>query len=289
MKFLYRFKCFLVALLGFSLHAAEFTISYQEVPDVAQKDVQKAAEIWQKCLVSDPTIKIRVSWIKRGPTGFAVPRAVRNLPHLPIQNVWYPTALANSLQGKRDSELDDMNIFLRDKPNWYYSSESSIAEDQVDFINVVLHEIAHGLGLSSTSFVPWQGERVGSFGLPNDYVNFFKYSFALHEFDGTAAVYDSMLVFYGNKKFADFDNPSLALGEAINDASVYFDGKQARLRSGLSTVKVVPGNLTHIPAMGKTNPIMLPDSGKGESIHKLDSILLGMLEDLGWTIDESCF
>ena len=263
-------------------NAAIITTTYVNLPQQAQSAFARAEVIWEQCLVTNAEIKIRVTGIERGPTGFALPRGVRNLPHLPFADTWYPTALANALNGKRDNDLDDMNIFMSLRTNWYYEGDV-IQPEQTDYVNVAIHEIAHGLGISSGSFIPWQGEKIGQIGLPNEYVNYFQLSFALPELDGTPLVYDRFIKSANHSPITAFTNPSKDLALALSTEGIYFDGN----RSG--KVLVTPGNISHIPKQANApTPVMLSNSGIGESIRKPDPILLSMLEDIGWTISEAC-
>jgi hypothetical protein len=269
--------------------SAAIEVTYQDVPEAAQADFKRAAEIWSGCLVSDVPINVHVTWIQNGPTGFALPNGVRNESHLPVQNVWYPTALSNALRGARVDDTDDMNIFLREKDNWYYTQETEIAEGEVDFINVALHEIAHGLGISSGTFTPWQGDPISSIGLPNEFISYFSWTFDLPELDGTPMLYDTFLTLGDGRTLMEFPNPSLELTYALANPTLNFAGETARRANGDYPVAVTPLSVSHIPQFPRrASPIMLSDSGQGETRHKLDAILLGMMQDLGWEISETC-
>ena len=168
------------------------------------------------------------------------------------------------------------------KTNWHYEGESIQAE-QTDYINVAVHEIAHGLGISSGSFIPWHGEKIGSIGMPNEYINFFQLSFALPELDGTPLVYDRFIKTSDNRPITTFPNPSKELAIALTTEGIYFAGDNA------GKISVTPGNISHIPLQeDQPTPIMLSNSGIGERIHQPDHILLTMLEDIGWTINKAC-
>ena len=265
-----------------SANASTITTTYVNLPREAQLAFAKAEAIWERCLETDAEIKIRVTGIERGPTGFALPRGVRNLQHLPMRDTWYPTALANALNGKRDNDQDDMNIFMSLKTNWHYAGDN-IQPGQTDYVNVAVHEIAHGLGISSGSFIPWQGEKIGQIGLPNEYINFFQLSFDLPDLDGTPLVYDRFIKSATNAPITSYDNPSTDLAVALSSEGIYFDGNST------GKILVTPGNISHIPKQANMpTPIMLSNSGIGESIQQPDPILLSMLEDIGWRIKESC-
>lgn len=280
----------LVALvLSEPVAVASIKMTYQDVPEAAQSDFEAAAAIWSDCLANEAPIKIHVTWIQNGPTGFALPNGTRNESHLPVQDAWYPTALSNALRGKRVDDADDMNIFLREKSNWYFSKEAGIEDGEVDFINVALHEIAHGLGISSGTYTPYQGDPISSIGLPNDFISYFSWTFDLPELDGTPMLYDTFLKLGDGRTLTDFGNPSLDLTYALANPTLNFTGEQARRANGGYPVAVTPLSVSHIPQFPRrASPIMLSDSGQGETRHRPDAILLGMLQDLGWEISETC-
>lgn len=88
---------------------------------------------------------------------------LHSFPGAPRTNVWYPVALANKFAGRdlRESKADIFIQFnaavddaqcLGDK-DWYYGLDNKHGED-FDLFVVVLHEIAHGLGLSGPAAAP---------------------------------------------------------------------------------------------------------------------------------------
>lgn len=288
-----RFGPVLLCLIGVPVATAEtaiITTSYSGVPDQARTAFEAATEIWSNCLVSTAPIKINVKWIERGPTGFAIPNATRNLEHLPVQNVLYPTALSNALLGERlNGDEDDINIFLSARTKWYFDATEQIAPDQIDFINVAVHEIAHGLGISTTSFVPWDGSGNATLGLPNPFVDFFDYTFPTPVLDGTPSVFDVQIRLPDGRRLTDIENDSEELTEALNSRGLIFDGPAARVANQDRPVEVTAGSITHIPARkGFATPIMEASSGQGETVRQPDAILLGMLTDLGWQVSETC-
>lgn len=266
-----------------------FLIDYDGVPPEAERAFAEAAAIWSDCLVTGVPVRARVTWIDRGPTGFAYPRLVDG-QDLPVQDAWYPAALANALRGERDADAADFHVFLQGGDDRYYGAASGIAEGQTDFVNVSLHEIAHGLGVATATFVPWDGEPVASLGLPNEFVSYFDFAFDLPEFDGTPFLYDTFLTLADGRTLADFENPSLALTKALANPTLHFAGPDATAANDSYPVAVTPLSVSHIPAMPRQpTPIMLSNSGRDESVRTLDPILLGMMADLGWEIAPAWF
>ncbi len=268
----------------------DFAITYQDqVPQEARTGFQAAADIWSGCLASEVPIRIHVVWIDRGPSGFAQTRHVRGADHLPVKNADYPASLANALAGVRDGDKDDMNLFFSARVAWYFGPEDGIGDEEKDFINVALHEIAHGLGIESATYIPWEGEPIASLGLPNPWSNYFTLTFERGPQDGTPVLYDTFVRLADGRGLRDFENPSLALTKALANPTLHFAGENAVAANGGYPVGVTPRNISHRPDpfLG-ANPIMLANSGVGETVRRPDAVLLGMLEDLGWTITDQC-
>ena len=86
--------------------------------------------------------------------------AVANFPGAPLSNVWYPIALANTLAG---ADLDvagpDIEATFTSSnlgsagclpgASWYFGLDGNAPPNTLDFVTVVLHELAHGLGFQS--------------------------------------------------------------------------------------------------------------------------------------------
>lgn len=289
--------------------AKEIKVDFHQVPQQARTDFYKATDIIEQCIDIQVPIKIKVMWSTQGPTGFAVYRPTKNQPDFFIKNAWYPAALAHQLRGLRDSTLDDMNLFFAANTDWYFNNSTSpIKPTQTDFINVALHEILHGLGLSSATFIETNVDSkmvanaenntqqqannkspIGNIGLPNEYINFFNYSFGKLELDGTPTLYDTFIRTEKGDTLFGFKNPSVELAKQLQSNN-YFHGPNAQKANLGQSVQLSAGDLSHIqqPRKASAHPIMTTEGGKGKSNHQLDPIAIGMLKDLGWKIKPSC-
>lgn len=271
---------------------APFDVRYDGVPEEARAAFDEAASVWSACLAGDVPIKARVTWIARGPTGFAYPRLVAG-ETADGEAVWVPAALAHARAGTRLGDGIDFHVFLQGGEDRYYGPAGGIAEGQTDFVNVSIHEIAHGLGVATGTFVPWEddgdGTRKASSGLPNAYTDYFDFGFAMPELDGTPFLYDTFLRLADGRRVTDFENPSAALAHALSNPTVHFVGENAVAANAGYPVGVTPGNVSHVPAFpGRPTPIMLSNSGRGETVRRLDPILLGMMRDPVWAIEPAC-
>ncbi len=128
---------------------------------------QFAADTWGKLINSNVEIVVSATFapINRGTDscsilGQAGPEDfLLNFDNAPKQNVWYPVALANALAGRdlRPGSPDITAQFnsLIDTTQctggkWYYGLDNDHGTG-VDLVVVLLHELAHGLGITGTT------------------------------------------------------------------------------------------------------------------------------------------
>ncbi len=130
-----------------------------------------AADLWGAVLKSNVEIRVAASFqalpctSTSGTLGFAGPWLVnRDFPNAPVPDIWYTAAQANSLAGvnlnagptyiaPNDIEItSSFNANLGtpgclDTFTWYYGLDGKTPAGQINFLNVVMHEIGHGLGV----------------------------------------------------------------------------------------------------------------------------------------------
>ncbi len=83
----------------------------------------------------------------------------RDFTGAPVDNTWYPAALANALAGADlapgicdidaffNSAIDDASCAF--PKVWYYGLDGNPPAGTIDFVSVVLHELGHGLGFQT--------------------------------------------------------------------------------------------------------------------------------------------
>lgn len=145
--------------------------------------LRRAAEIWGSLLDSGVEIRVQVSFsaleceansavlASAGPT-----QILKDFPGAALPATWYPVALASKLARTdllpgepSDPGLDDMRVFFNVRlgeaeclsgAGWYYGLDAK-AGLQTDFVNVALHELAHGLGFLTFVNLETGGELLG--------------------------------------------------------------------------------------------------------------------------------
>ena len=137
--------------------------SRQQWPEDAKKAFTRATKIWSYLFPSPVPINVEAYWspLEPGILGSARPGGARgggyfqDFPGAPEKKLWYPAALANSLNlDKKD--LDDINPEITARfnsnslyVNWYFGQDAKPGPRQYDFVTAVLHELGHGLGFIS--------------------------------------------------------------------------------------------------------------------------------------------
>lgn len=147
---------------------------------------QFAASSWGSMLQSDVPVYVSATFqpLTCTPTSAVLGSAGTNFvfsdfPGAPLPGTWYHSALADALSGTDLAEGEDVDIVSRFNgdigvnpncltgSNWYYGLDGQTPVGSINFLNVVMHEIGHGLGfsafMSSSSGAPF-------FGLPDVYM-----------------------------------------------------------------------------------------------------------------------
>jgi hypothetical protein len=190
---------------------------------------QRAAAIWGSLLESKVDILVDASFASLDCTansatlGEANAKTFsKNFSNAPLQNVWYPIALANAIAGKdlvnatkplsdptSQAQIEAQFNSQLDSPScqggslaWYYGLDGNHGTKE-DLLVVLLHELGHGLGFIGVV----NGTTGGLFGTPA-----LPSVFEQHMFDSTAGLHWSQMT------------NAQRLASATNDQKVVWDG-----------------------------------------------------------------
>jgi hypothetical protein len=134
---------------------ATINVTYSGFTPAAQAAVQYAVDIWETQITSAVPIQVNANWtpFSAGALGNAGTSAwYRNFTGAPLTNTWYPAALANARNGTDlDPSRPDITMnFNSTYSNWYLGTDGKTPANTYDLVTVVLHELGHGLGVSSS-------------------------------------------------------------------------------------------------------------------------------------------
>jgi hypothetical protein len=259
-----------------------------EWPEQAKEALNYAMEIWAYYLRSTPKISIETCWVVSGMEADTLgtadePDFRHDFKGAKKEKTWYTIALANSLHGS-DLKLNspDMYLSYNSKYAWYFGTDGQVPDGKYDFVSVVLHEIAHGLGIFGTASVD-KKTSIGSWGKK----------------DGTNNYPDAWDRFIENgSKQSLIDtgvsaNPSQDLARQLTGQDLYFNGSNAVQANGNKTVKIYApaewsdgssyGHLDEDTFKNTQDSLMIPAIEPKQYKHSAGPVTLGILTDMGWT------
>lgn len=262
-------------------------VTYVDFPEQAKVPFEQAVAIWEKYLISTQTIRVKATWSKTmsnsvlAETGATrIYRSSTNIPNLPYTNVWYPTPLAEALSGKELNSGDfDMTVTLNGNINWYYGTDAKAQAGRYDMITVMLHEIAHGLGFSSSMSII-NSDTQGQYGQ-----------------SGSAYIFDIFMQDSKKVKLTNtgvYGNPSTDLKTSLTSNALYFGLKNPIFANTLPRLYAPSpfksgSSFSHFDestyTVGTANSLMSPSVRAAEVNHNPGELLLNCLNEMGWQIN----
>lgn len=273
---------------------ATFEITYQNSTPEIEAAVDYATGLWGQYLISNVPIKIHVN-ITQVPLflGVSLSNAQKNFPNAPMQDVWYPTSLANAMANMElNPGESDMEITMG-AANWYFGTDGNPASNQQDFVSVFLHEVCHSLGIVSLSN---KENAEGTFGevSPSD-LGIIPSSFTFSDLESLPGIFDIYLINGAGNSLVDtmlFPNGSATLGGQLTSNNLFFNGDSAVAAYGGFPARIyAPSTFTlgsscsHLDEMtynSTPNSMMTPFSAAGDVMHNPGPIIIGALYDIGW-------
>ena len=291
-------SAFCITHLAQAQNPATFNITYNTgFTPQAQTAFAYAANIWTQTLESTVPIKVNAYFVTLVPglLGITFPNGVKDFPGAPVSSTWYATSLANSITG---TELNpgqfDVDLYLNSSINWYTDTVGTVPAGQYDLVSIVLHELCHGLGFVSLAK---KSGTVGSLGLlqASGFAPLVT-SFPWPNLDTLPGIFDHYLLNALGQPLDTFANPSSALGAQLTSNNVYFSGPSAVSANGNINPRMyapatfsLGSSILHLNEatypVGNINELMTPNAAPGSSNHNPGPICIGILQDIGWTIN----
>lgn len=141
-----------VQLKSAQTNPTNIEVSYVNFPENAKQAFEYAVSIWESLITSGVTIHVKAEWksINGGVLALSRPAMFyEGFDGALVDNVYYPITLVEKLSGKdvNPGQADIICSFSSDYP-WYFGTDGNTPTSKYDFVTSVLHELAHGLGIS---------------------------------------------------------------------------------------------------------------------------------------------
>ena len=271
-----------------SERTTRFEVEYVGFPDDARAAFQAAVDAWACRVATAQTVRVVARWepLDASTLGTAGPYLFRNFDGAPLRNTWYPGALADGFAGADldPSEPDVLARFNSTFTAWHLDPTTAPPADGYDLYTVVLHELAHGLGLIGALAVDGDLGTVGALGRTRGPYAFDRFT---EDARGTPLLDPGA-----------YPDPSEALARALRSAAVRFDGPAVRQATGGPVPLYAPAawvegaSYSHLDeaTFAPTTPdgLMTPFLARGERVSGPGDAVCGALADIGWTLAGDC-
>jgi hypothetical protein len=249
---------------------------------------QHAVDIWSRMITTSIPITIDASFdpLGSGVLGSAGPTFISiNFAEAPITNTWYPIGLVDQFTGFDEVGTDISASFSSNFSNWYFGLDGCPGPGQYDFVTVVMHEIAHGLGFFSVAevfFYPF-GTNAGFYGCYGFESNSIYYPI----------VFERFLESGSGEKISDFD-PNYCWSELYSiftGDDLFINSPRLNSCLGAPAKMYAPfffsdgSSISHFDEAsypdGSAQAMMTPFVSAGEAVH-LPGCSLALLADMGY-------
>ena len=256
------------------------SVTYNGFTPGALNAFQYAVDIWASVLTSTVPIEIDAYWedIPGSVLGYAgASTYYSSIGGGPDPDAYYPVALANKIFGSDLYSGPDVDAHFDSSTNWYFGTDGNPGFGQYDFVSVVLHELGHGLGVIGSGDVD-AGQ--GYLGLGDDFT-----------------IWDTFVVNGNGTDITTYFSPSTTLATQFQSNNLFWSGAAAVANNGGIQPKLYApstwesgSSFSHLDEAtyfsGSVNSLMTPQIGAAEAIHDPGPIVIGIMNDIGWDVQD---
>ena len=253
-----------------------------------QAALQYAGNSWGSLLSASyvgETIRVSVTMDPLGTTGtyLATSSALNTYwdnSKYPDQNTIYSSAQANHFRGyDLNTASNEIKITFNGDYNYYLGTDGKTTKGSYDFVSLAMHEIVHGLGFFSRI------DKDNSDGVIGGMMSTTSSSGSIYNY---ASSYDRFLIDATGASLLSMTDTERAA--AITGGALYWGGaKGAAGNNGVQPELYAPvtpvagSSITHLDKDSTRDLLMEPNMPTGRPVAA-DTVTLGMLADIGWTI-----
>src|SRR5690606_24943806 len=255
--------------------SASIHVEYFGFTEEAKQAFEYATSIWESFLTSPVEIRVAAVWtnLPGGTLGSAGPAFwAANFTGTPKHNIYYPGPLAEKLAGEDLNGAEEYDIVAQfnNTAEWHFESSGIPDTGEFDFITVVLHELGHGLGFTSTFEVE---DDIGMYGR---YTN-----------DGVPFAYDLFLVNGTSKNLYEaFASPSAQLAAQLTGDNIHFKSPLAIAKVFAPDVFSEGSSISHLDSVvfpqGSPNSLMRPFVNPNEVNHDPGAVTKKIFSEMAW-------
>ena len=250
------------------------------MPPAAIAAFEGATEILSQLLSSTIPINVEVDWEDLAPGALAGAGPSEFITEFPnsTEKIAYPIALAEKIAGVplNGESRPDIFISIDNGTNWYYDFENpqNIANNQFDFVSVVLHELIHGLGFVGFATVTQNGNGPGRI-----------------KSGGVAAIYDIYMANgLGENLCNTIEDLSAPLADALQSNDLFIRTPIHKANNNAPKIYAPTSyqqgssihHLDQARYANTPNSLMTPTAARAQIEHD-PGIAIDVLYELGWS------
>ena len=283
-----------ISALRYTYRQGDINVTFAEgFPEEAKQPVLTAADILDSHLFLRVPLEVEVRWDEDaegvawgGPGSYSCTSwACR------------PIGLQNQISGRDgDPGNPDIKITIASNDFFHLSLDGEPPPDKVDLVTIVLHEIAHGLGFVSWLHAIESEEEIDT--NSDEEEEALPMAELGRSSNGSTSLFDKFIWTYEHSWVEGRENPSSDLYKMLTSRSLFWGGTESPWRNTPSRSRAANGgpvllwttedetNPSHLHAYAHYRSFMRPWLDWGEANHEPDSVVLGMLYDMGWELKD---